>query len=318
MSVPDIPAVAKLAAAPLALVAGPATPTAQAPRLEGDRLVAGAQPVATHQDGQLSARDGASIAYRSSVPAQAPKAIVVMQQGTYGQPEFFDGMGEALAQRGVLSYALGSRVEASDNTLHADDLNRVVAMAKAKHPGVPLVVMGVSLGAAIALDWSATHNPEQLPVVALSPVVVPRYLGPRDLVRIAGGLLSDRAAERRVHSPMSAGKALTTNPQSPEAKLEKPEGMTVPARLFGDVTKMTSRVALAGHRMRGPLLVAMAGDDQVATNLSTRGFMKLVRSKDETVRSFPGLAHDLSQEWHDPSFVGALGDWVLAHTQPKP
>ncbi len=297
-----------------AAVTAPTAPKAlaPAPAPARDTLTTTTAP-ATHRDGELAARDGQPIGYRTTEPAGAPKAIVVMQQGTYGKPAFFDGMGEALAGKGIKSYAVGSRVETTDPSIHAADLQKVVALARKEHPGVPVTVMGVSLGAAIVLNWSAVHNTDKLPVVAMSPVVAPGYLGLGDLLRIGGGLFSGRVAKKRVHSPMSAGRPLTTNPQSPEFKLPDAKSMTVPARLFDDVAKMTAEVAWKGRTMTGPLYVAMAGDDKVATNWSTRGFMKLVNSKDETLRTFPGLSHDLSQEWHDPTFVGAIGDWVLRH-----
>lgn len=300
------------AAAPVAPQAPLPSPQPPAAAPARDTLATTAVP-ARHRDGVLGARDGQAVSYRTSEPADAPKAIVVMQQGTYGQPAFFDGMGEALAARGIRSYAVGSRVQTTDPAIHAADLQRVVELARRENPGVPVTVMGVSLGAAIVLNWSAVHNQDKLPVVAMSPVVAPAYLGLGDVLRIAGGLVSGRAATKQVHSPMSAGRVLTTNPRSPEFALPDAKAMTVPARLFGDVVKMTAQVAAKGRSMTGPLYVAMAGNDAVATNWSTRGFAKLVNSRDETLRTFPGLAHDLSQEWHDPTFIGAISDWVLAH-----
>ena len=296
-------------ARPAAAPAAPAAVVAAAPTRDTRQATA---PAGSHRDGEVAARDGQAIGYRTSEPAGAPKAIVVMQQGTYGQPAFFDGMGEAFATRGIKSYALGSRVETTDPAIHAADLQKVVELARREHPGVPVTVMGVSLGAAIALNWSAVHNHDKLPVVAMSPVIAPAYLGLRDILRIGSGLVSGKAAAKQVHSPMSAGRVLTTNPKSPEFKLPDAASMTVPARLFGDVAKMTAAVAAKGRQMTGPLYVAMAGEDRVATNWSTKGFMKLVGSKDETLRTFPGLAHDLSQEWQDPTLVDAIAGWVLA------
>ena len=298
--------------APAAAVAR--TPAKAAAVPSGDTLVKAAPPAATHRDGQVPAADGQTVAYRTTETAGAPKAIIVMQQGTYGQPAFFDGMGEGLAKSGIKSYALGSRVETPDPAIHAKDLAAVVAKARAENPGVPVTVAGVSLGAAIAMNWSAVHNADHLPVVLMSPVILPKYLGVGDLARIAGGLFGgQKAGDKRVHSPMSKGATLTTNPQSPEANLPNAKGMTVPARLFGDVLKMTGQTALRGRQMAGPLLVMRAGEDEVAVNPASTAFTKLIKSKDEKIVTFKGAAHDLSQEYHNPAVVKSLGDWVLAH-----
>lgn len=285
-------------------------PPASAVLAPGDRLQR--SPVA-HADGTFTASDGKAIAYRQTVPAGEPKAIVVMQQGTLGKPTDFDLMGEALAASGIHSYALGARTEAQDYRQHAADLEQLVEIARKEHPGVPVTVMGVSLGAMIALDWSARHNDEHLPVVAMAPVVANRFLGVADTARIGAGLFSDKAADARVDTPMSAGVPLTTNPRSPAAHLEHPEQMKVPARLFGDVLKMSGEVALKGRHMTGPLFVAMAGNDQVAVNGATQAFVRGIKSEERRVQTFAHTAHDLSQETHRPELVGALRDWILSH-----
>lgn len=296
-------------------------PVAPAPTrsaaVAGDQLVtSGAPTAATHADGSLKASDGHDISYRTTVPAGQPKAIVVMQQGTYGTPDLFDGMGEKLAASGIKSYAVGSRVSTSDFHIHADDLDRVVAQAKKENPGVPVTVMGVSLGAMIAMDWNAEHNPDRTPVVLMSPVVMPKYLGFGDLMKVGLGLVSKHFRNDKVDSPMSAGVPLTTNPASSSNHLPGAKDMKVPANLFDDVVKMALQGAVHGHSTAAPLLVMEAGGDKVAANWATGPFMHLVGSKDKTVKTIPGAAHDLSQEYHRPEVVNTLSSWVLAHSQP--
>lgn len=290
---------------------GNAVPVAKPVATTGDTLQT-SKAVPTHADFTVKATDGKDIAFRTTTPAGTPKAIVVMQQGTYGQPEFWDGMGEKLAANGIKSYAVGSRVETARKGIHAEDLQQVVARARAENPGVPVTVMGVSLGAMITLDWSATHNPDQLPVVLMSPVVLPKYLGPLDLAKVAVGLLIPPLGRRwKVHSPMSKGARLTTNPGSPENELPGARQMKVPANLFDDVVKMAATGAWNGRKMNGPLMVMQAGEDQVTFNAPTRAFMGLIGARDKQVQTFAGAAHDLSQESHRSDIVESLSGWVL-------
>lgn len=291
----------------LAGAAGETVATVAAAKADRLRL-AGA---VSHVDGLLKASDGASIAFRTTAPAGKPKAVLVLQMGTLGKREYFDGLGELLAKEGVKSYAVEPRTYAAKHWQHALDLDQVVRLAARENPGAPLTVGGVSLGSAIALDWSARHNPKGLKVLAMSPVVMPRFLGPIEMGKAAAGNLSERIGKHLVNTPMSKRIPLTTNPASPEFRFSNPETMKVPAKLFGDVVTMTAEVGAKGHRMRGPLFVAMAGDDKVAVNLATRAFTKLIRSSDKTVEVFPKLAHDLSQEWHDPRLVRKILRFVL-------
>lgn len=297
-------------------VAGPAPASPAATDQLAVTAAKGAAPVALSsappaRSGSLRASDGQAIHYRVTMPAGPVKAVAVMQMGTLGQPEYFDQMAAKLAAAGIASYAVGARSSAPSYKQHAQDLDAVVALARQEQPQAPLRVMGVSLGAMIALDWSATHNEAKVPVAAMAPVVIPTFLKAKDMGRIAHGLVSHKAAQKPVNTPMTAGKPLTTNPASPEAHLDHPERMTVPASLFGDVVKMTSETAIHGHAMKGRLLVAIAGEDEVSLGAATRGFAATICSKDKTVETFPGLAHDMSQESHDPAFTQALTDWLL-------
>ena len=310
MFVSTLPPSSAPAQRPLTAAAKVAPAPAPAAAPAGDKLsVTTAAP--THRDGAVAATDGKPVGFRTTEPAGTPKAIVVMQQGTYGQPQFFDGMGEKLAAQGIKSYAVGSRVETTTSTIHADDLDAVVAKARAENPGVPVTVMGVSLGAMIALDWNTRHNAAHVPVVLMSPVVLPKYLGFGDLCKVALGLFSKHFAAAKVESPMSKGARLTTNPASTEDHLPDAKAMKVPANLFDDVVKMAARGAWHGRSSTGPLLVLEAGNDQVAANWATGPFMHLIGSKTKTVKKLPGAAHDLSQEYHRADVTSSVADWVL-------
>jgi len=265
-----------------------------------------------HRDGRLTATDGQSIDYRITEPAGRPRAIVVLMQGTYGQPGYFDGMGEKLAKSGIKSYSVGSRVASPQTyTQHAQDLEDAVALARRENPGVPLTVMGVSLGAMITLDWSARFNTTGTPVVAMSPVVMNHFLGIKDSLTVGAGLLSKWAADVQVNTPFSVGAKLTTNPHAP--KIADPQDMTVPAGLFDDVAKMSAAIAAKGRKMKGPLYMPLAGNDEVAVNWVTKLYANLIRSSDKTIETFPGTAHDLSLESNHPQLVKSLSDWILKH-----
>lgn len=265
----------------------------------------------THLDASLPATDGAKIAFRTTAPAGKPKAVLVLMMGTLGKAEHFDGMSLRLAAKGILSYAIEPRSSAPHYSQHAKDLQEVVKLATAQHPNAKLTVGGVSLGSMIALDWSAKFNPHGTPVLAMAPVAAPKFMGPIDMLKVGGSLVSDRIGKLLVATPMSNHVPLTSNPRSPEFHIKNPEKMKVPASLFGDVAKMSGDVALNGHKMKGPLLVTLGGSDQVAINGVTSLFTKLINSADKAVETFPKLAHDMSQEWHNPAFLRRIAKYIL-------
>lgn len=264
-----------------------------------------------HHDGSLIASDGAKIAFRATAPAMPPKALLILQMGTLGKPEYFDELGESLAKKGIVSFAVEPRSVGGGYRQHARDLDAVVRLASLQYPSAPKTVGGVSLGAVIALHWNARHNLEATPVVALSPVIMPKFLGPFEMAKAIASTFSRRIGKTRVNTPMSKRIPLTSNPQSPEWRFAHPETMKVPASLFGDVLKMNGEIAIRGGKLQAPLFLAIAGDDRVAANFATKLFARTNRSTQKAVVVFPGLAHDLTQEWHNPRFVQLLSKFLL-------
>jgi alpha-beta hydrolase superfamily lysophospholipase len=258
-------------------------------------------------------RDGYDIHYRVARHVGRPNAVVVFQLGTLSHPQYGDLLADALVTGGNHTlYAVQARSRPCQKfTGHADDLQQVVASARRDNPGVPICVMGVSLGALIALEWDLRHNRSQVPVAALSPVVMPRfsYLGPVPMAVITAGLLLRHYAVSAVASPLSAGIALTTNPASMEYGKHDP-AKTVPAGLFDDVLKMTADVSLHAGRKAGPLLVVRAGDDKIANNTATGLWSKLFGNRDLKLITINGAAHDLSQETNHSDLVRALVEFA--------
>ncbi len=273
-------------------------------------------PAVSRADGALKASDGVAIQYRVTTPTTPVKAIAVMQMGTLSEKEAFDDMAGQLAARGIKSYAATSRAEAPTYKQHARDLDQLVAAVRRDNPGVPVTVMGVSLGAAIASDWNGRYNRNNTPVVAMAPVILPRFLKPKDLVRVSAGFASPKAAQKLVNSPMSVGAPLTTNARSLEADIPGAKTMFVKASLFDDVTKMGTEAAVLAHKSKAPIFIAMGAEDKVGVNPSTKAWAQSFRgSADLKVQVFPGVAHDMTQETNHPEWVKSLGDWILSsHT----
>jgi alpha-beta hydrolase superfamily lysophospholipase len=259
----------------------------------------------------LSDRDGSPIRYRVTA-VDDPEAVVVLQLGTLSKPVHGDLMAQAFAARGIKTYAIASRAAGAPRyTDHADDLQQVVTLVRAENPGVPVTVMGVSIGATTALEWNARHNAEAVPVVAMAPVVMSKlsYLGPRPLARVVGGVLFRRIAVQSVKTPLAAGVKLTTNSRSEEYHPPR-RPKSVPASLFGDVARMLLDITRRSRRSRAPILVVLAGEDAVGYNSVARLWSHIFPRRLVTRRTVAGAAHDLSQETNHPELVGMLTDWT--------
>jgi alpha-beta hydrolase superfamily lysophospholipase len=135
----------------LAWLAGCALPVVQprgertlAPRLEADRVIAA---------------DGATLPLGSWQPHGAPRAVVLALHGFNDYRQAFADVGPFLAARGIATYAYDQRgfgatarrgIWPGTDAL-ADDARTVAALLRAAHPGRPLILLGESMGGAVAM-----------------------------------------------------------------------------------------------------------------------------------------------------------------------
>lgn len=283
-------------------------------------LAAGARAAAgiVRRDASLLASDGRQIGVRVTDAIGPEKSVLVYMNGTAGQAHLFDGMAEQLAERGITSYAISSRthMDAAGKVLpdvghriHSDDLDRVVKLATREHPDTPAAIAGTSLGAVIAMHYNATRNTRGLPVLALAPVALDRFLPFGDKAKLAASLVSSRASSRLVNTPMSVGRTMTHNDASEYVtRAGEMSKLKVPVRIFRDVARMQLDVLRRGGDTGGSLTTVLGGADQVGVN----AISKLVaRRAGSDARVIPGAPHELSQEWHDRRVVDAIAGVAL-------
>lgn len=139
------------------------------------------QPALT--DRTLVAADGFELPLRSWLPADGrPKAAVVALHGFNDYSNAFDGAGRRLATQGVATYAYDQRgfgasrepgIWPGTQTL-VSDLKTAVEQVRRRHPGLPVFLMGESMGGAVVLTAMADKHP---PAVDGTILVAPAVWG---------------------------------------------------------------------------------------------------------------------------------------------
>lgn len=140
-------------------------PVVAAPQLNGDHW--------------LSA-DGMRLPMRGWLPAGPPHAVVLALHGMNDYSNFFDEPGQYLAAKGIAAYAydqrgFGAAPRAgyfSTAEAMAADLRTAAELVAARHPGVPLYLLGESMGGAVVMLAVADRPPPQVKGVILSAPAV--------------------------------------------------------------------------------------------------------------------------------------------------
>jgi len=153
------------ACAPVVVAPGPAV---RAPELGGDAFIAS---------------DGAVLPMRAWMPnEERPAAVIVAVHGFNDYSNFFDAPGSYFADRGIASYAYDQRGFGAaphpgrwaGHDAMAGDLRAVLEAVRARHAGVPLCLLGMSMGGAVVMVAMTGENP---PVVDGAILVAPAVWG---------------------------------------------------------------------------------------------------------------------------------------------
>ena len=293
---------------------------ADAARHEADRRLLPA-------DLRFTLSDGAVLPARVWRAQGGERAAVLALHGFNDSRDAWELPAPVLAARGITVYAPDQRGFgqapmrgrwAGTDRLVADaaELARQVA---AREPGVPLVLMGESMGGAILMCLAARPD---APPVAGTILLAPAVWSAKDMSPLltvslwtAATLLPDwelTGNELPLHIVATDNRAalyrLAYDPLTLRA--------TRVASLRGLVDLM-SRAQDAAPRMRGPVLIAYGGRDQLVPAGATAAAW--TRLPDGVRRSFyPAGYHLLTRDRDRASITDDIASWILTPDLPLP
>jgi len=125
--------------------------------------------------------DGADLPLRVWLPSQgAPKAVVLALHGFNDYSRAFAAPGSGLARRGYAVYAYDQRGFGgapqrgiwAGSARMIGDMNVALGLLRARHPGIPLFILGESMGAAVPLAAIAGGAPPAADgLILVSPAI---------------------------------------------------------------------------------------------------------------------------------------------------
>jgi alpha-beta hydrolase superfamily lysophospholipase len=132
---------------------------------------------------RMIAADGATLPLRSWLPQRPPRAVVLALHGFNDYSNAFAGAGATWAKNGIATYAYDQRgFGAAPGRGHwpgirrlAGDAETAAKLLRQRYPGVPLYLLGESMGGAVAIlaasGRSGAARPDVDGVILVAPAV---------------------------------------------------------------------------------------------------------------------------------------------------
>jgi alpha-beta hydrolase superfamily lysophospholipase len=271
-----------------------------------------------HQEGTFSGSEGLALYYQCWQPDGLARGVLVIVHGHGEHSGRYKHVVNHLVPQGFAVYALdhrghgrspGQRGYVNSMADFRGDVRAFVQLAAAANPGLPLFVMGHSLGGLITLDY-VLHHPEGLRgVIASAPAV--GSVGVSPILLQISRLLS------RVWPTFSMETGLDVNgisrdPQEVKAYQSDPlvHGKGT-ARLATEVMDTAVYCQTNAHTLRLPLLMIHGTADPITAPVDSHRLFDNVAAKDKTYIAYEGGYHESHNDIHYQQVVADLAVWLV-------
>ena len=289
-----------------------------------------ADPKPRFTDHDFITADGQLLPLRQWLPQGQIKAVILALHGFNDYSNAFAAPGEAWAKDGIATYAYdqrgfgaapgrgrwpGHKALAADAATACDILRR-------RYPGIPLYLLGESMGGAVAVVTMTGESGIAIPDVDGLILVAPAVWGRSTMdllprvalwagVRLMPGLtLTGRGLHIQASDNIAMLRALGRDPLVIKA--------TRVDTIWGLVNLMDAALA-AAPRLHAPLLLMYGADDQIIPKQPIRRFVRELPHDPGDPRRLAYYQHGyhmLLRDLDGPMVVADVASWVLAPEAP--
>ncbi|MEJ0013478.1 MAG: lysophospholipase [Bauldia sp.] len=260
---------------------------------------------------------GGKIAYRSWLPEGAPKAVLVFCHGFNAHSGYFAWPGAKQAARGYAVYAADlrgrgksdgtPRFYVDDISQYTSDLGAMIKLAKSRHPGLKVFLMGHSAGGVTAVYYTLDNQNELAGLISESFAY--KVPAPDFIINVFVWLSSffpkfpilalknsDFSRDKQHVAEMDA---------DPLIKGEKQPLKTIAAlKLAGD------RLHREFSKITIPVLILHGTADHATLPVGSQEFFDKAGSKDKQIKIYKDHFHDLLADVGKEETLADIEAWL--------
>jgi alpha-beta hydrolase superfamily lysophospholipase len=278
-----------------------------------------------YRSGKFSGHGGTPLFYQAWLPRLTrPRAVLINLHGLGDHSGLYPTLAGYFPARGIALYAYDMRGNGRSSGQRAylrswddyrGDLHAFLELVREWEPGVPLFLLGNSLGGLVVLEYALLRPRGLAGIVAAAPPL--GKLGVPPVLMALGRAMSRIMPRLSLQVGMDL-TGLARDPAVVEALLSDPlfhrRGT---ARLSTEVTAAITRVQEGAGTLAVPLLILHGSADRMVPPDGSREFFSKVRFSDREFREYPEAYHGLFADTGYQQVLDDVEHWIGARLPPS-
>lgn len=274
-----------------------------------------ATPATAHEE-RIDSTKGVKIHVRSWSPESKPRAVVVVCHGVNSHGGQYSWVGERFVDSGLVTFALdlrgrgksdGERFYVEDIADYVSDVAATVKLAKSRHPGVPVFLLGHSAGGVVSSVYVLENQAELAGFICESfafQVPAPGFAlaAIKGLSHIAPRLPVLKLKNEDFSRDPAAVEALNNDPLTAH---EVQPAITVAALVRAD-----ERLRQEFPSIALPVLIMHGTNDKATVCRGSEFFYETAGSRDKTLKLYEGHYHDLFNDVGKEGVMADVKAWI--------
>lgn len=273
-----------------------------------------------HREGELTGAGGVRLYRQAWLPDGQLRAAVVLAHGAGEHSGRYWHVAARLVQEGYAVYALDHRghgrsegpralVDRLDHLVA--DLDALVVFAAAEHDEAQTLLLGHSMGGAIALRHAIEHQDRLAGLLLSAPLAALEAASP--VTRIAARVLSSLTPRlplfavdpTLVSRDPDVVRAYQTDPLVHHGKL--------PARTVAELAAAVEKFPSTVQAITIPTMIMYGTADQLCPPAGSVMLSQRIGSGDKALKRYDGLYHEILNEPERARVMQDLCAWLKAH-----
>jgi acylglycerol lipase len=275
-----------------------------------------------HRENDLEGVGGVRLYRQSWLPDEPPRAVVVIAHGAGEHSGRYAHVAARLVDEGYAVYALDHRGHGRSEGARAvidrvdkavEDLDQLILLAASEHPGVPLFLLGHSMGGTISIRYATAHQDGLTGLILTGPLAALEAASP--VTRLVARVLSAVAPQLGLFAVDPA--LVSRDPEVVKAYETDPlvHHDRLPARTIAELASAVESFPDSAGAITVPTLIMYGSGDHLVPPAGSMMLNDRIGAADKTLKTYDGLYHEILNEPEQDAVMDDLCSWLRARVR---